>query len=185
MDSAKEKLHGIFDWQEDVKNNDKSWQDYFDTCKGGNEYLIDLIKNTDGLSKLTGEDLVDACDKARKATIAHNEQIKNMSFSAKAGQAALKGLSIAGNILAMWVISRGIEIAVAALTLHRGRLIIRHSAKIDDDAFRMPAYFGKFLIRLCSNAYSLGLYLGKQALQMALFSPPMYHGTVVMRRPRL
>lgn len=112
LDSAKEKLQRIFDWQEDIKNNDKTWQDYVDTCKGRNEYLIDLIKNTDDLSKLTGEDLVNACNEARASALAHNEAIKAQTLSAKAGSVALKALSIAGNMLVMWAISEGLKLAV-------------------------------------------------------------------------
>lgn len=71
-----------------------------------------------------------------------------------------------------------------ALTLHRECRIIQPLARIDDDAFRMPAYFGKFLMKLYSNACSLGLYQEKRALLTALFFPPMYHGTAVTRRSR-
>lgn len=53
-----------------------------------------------------------------------------------------------------------------------------------DLTFRMPAYFGKFLMRLCSNAYSLGLYPEKLVLRMARSFHPMYPGTAVMRRLR-
>jgi len=101
LDSAKEKLQGIFDWQEDIKNNDKTWQDYFETLKDGTEkYIPDLIKNTDDLSKLTGEDLVKANQQARASALAHNEALKSQTLSAKAQSAALKGLSFALNALA-------------------------------------------------------------------------------------
>ena len=107
LDSAKEKLQGIFDWQEDVKNNDKTWQDYFDTLDDGESYIADLIKNTDDLSKLTGEDLVKANQQARASALAHNEALKAQTFSAKAGKVALQALATAGNMLAMWTISKG------------------------------------------------------------------------------
>ena len=106
LDSAKEKLQGIFDWQEDVNNNDKTWQDYFDTCKGGNEYLIDLIKNTDDLSKLTSEDLVKANQAARESALSHNEALKSQTLSAKAGTAIFKAFAIAGNMAIMFVTTK-------------------------------------------------------------------------------
>lgn len=116
LESAKEKLSEIFNWDTSIKNNETTWEKFFDTCKGGNEYLIDLIKNTKDLSKLEGQDLVDACNKARESVIAHNKEIKNMSPSAKAGQVALQALATAGNMLAMWAISKVISVATEKIT---------------------------------------------------------------------
>lgn len=109
LTSAKDKLADIFDWNELVKNGDKTWDEYFDTLRGGNEYIIDTIKNTDDLSKLTGDDLVKANQQARSSALAHNEALKQQTLGAKAGQIALKGLAIAGNMLAGILISKGIE----------------------------------------------------------------------------
>lgn len=69
LDSAKQQVLDIFDWDELVKSGSKTWDEFFDTCKGGNEYLIDVIKNTSDLSKLTGEDLVAANQKARASLL--------------------------------------------------------------------------------------------------------------------
>lgn len=116
LDSAKNKILDIFDWEDAIKNGDKTWQDYFDTLKNGEEkYIPDLIKNTDDLSKLTGEDLVKANQAARDAAIAHNKALKQQTLSAKAGQVALKGLAIAGNMLAMWAISEAISFAASKI----------------------------------------------------------------------
>lgn len=112
LDSAKQKLLDIFDWDDLVKNGTKTWDEYFDTCKGGNEYIIDVVKNTEDLSKLTGEDLVAANQKARASAIAHNNALKQQTLGAKAGQVALKGLAMAGNALA----SIGISVAIAFVT---------------------------------------------------------------------
>lgn len=111
LSSAKEKLKGIFSWEE----SGNSWEKYFEGLGEGEKYIKDLIKSTDDLSKLEGQDLVDACNDAREAVIAHNEQFQNMSFKAKAGQVALKGLAIAGNMLATWAIAKGIELAAKAI----------------------------------------------------------------------
>lgn len=115
LSSAKNKLKEIFGWQEDIKNGETTWEKFFDTCKGGNEYLVDLIKNTSDLSKLEGQDLVDACNNARASVLAHNEELKNMSFSAKAGKTALQALATAGNMLAMLAITKGLELAVKGI----------------------------------------------------------------------
>ena len=110
-ESAKEKLADIFDWENLVENGEATWGEYFETLKDGTEkYIPALIKNTDDLSKLTGEDLVDACDKARRATIAHNEQIKNMSFSAKASKVAFGALRTVMSTFVMIGIFKGIEL---------------------------------------------------------------------------
>lgn len=106
LESAKEKLADIFDWENLVKNGDATWGEYFETLKDGTEkYIPDLIKNTDDLSKLTGEDLVKANQQARASALAHNEAIKAQTLSAKVGKVALHALAMAGNMLAMWGIT--------------------------------------------------------------------------------
>ena len=130
LNSAKNKLKDIFDWDDTIQNGDKSWQDYFYTLDDSEKYIVDLIKNTNDLSKLTGEDLVNACNKARTAAIAHNEEIKNMSFSAKAGKVAFQALATAGNMLLMWGISKVIELAVKGID----QLV--HSTKYAEKAFK-------------------------------------------------
>ena len=57
-----------------------------------------------------------------------------------------------------------------ALTLHRECRIIQPLARIDDDAFRILSIFREFLMKLYSNACSLGLYQEKRALLTALSS---------------
>ncbi|MDE6687687.1 MAG: hypothetical protein K2K17_10270 [Lachnospiraceae bacterium] len=94
------------------KAND-SWQDYFKQLESqGQGCIVDLIKNTDDLSKLTGEDLVKANQQSRASALAHNEAIQAQTLSAKAGKVALQALATAGNMIAMWAISKGIEFAV-------------------------------------------------------------------------
>lgn len=115
LDSAKEKAKSIFDFSENVKNGKASWDKYFNTCKGGNEYIIDVVKSTDDLSKLTGEDLVVANQKARASAIAHNNALKQQTLGAKAGQVALKGLAMAGNMLVSLGISAIISLAIKGL----------------------------------------------------------------------
>ena len=111
LDSARNKLKDIFDWNDTIQTSDKSWQDYFDTLDDGESYIADLIKNTDDLSKLTGEDLVKANEQARASALAHNEALKAQTLSAKAGKTALHALAKIGNIAAIMLISKGIEAA--------------------------------------------------------------------------
>ncbi|MCM1128070.1 MAG: hypothetical protein NC429_16570 [Lachnospiraceae bacterium] len=106
MDEAKEKINEIFNLDKSIKNGETTWNQFFETCKGGNKYLIDVIKNTDDLSKLTGEDLVKANQQARASAIAQNEALQAQTFSAKAGKIALQALATAGNMIAMWAIGQ-------------------------------------------------------------------------------
>ena len=115
LDSAKERIKGIFDFSSDVENGDKTWQDYFDTLSDGEGYIKDVIKNTSDLSKLTGEDLVNANKAARDSAIAHNAAIQQQTLGAKAATIAMEGLKIAGNMIAMWAIVKGIELASKAI----------------------------------------------------------------------
>ncbi len=112
LDSAKRKLKDVFRWDDIIQNSDKNWQDYFDTLDDSENYIVDLIKNTDDLTKLTGQDLVDACNEAREAIINHNHELQNMSFSAKAGKVALQALATVGNMVLFAFASKGIELFV-------------------------------------------------------------------------
>ncbi len=121
LDSAKERIIGVFNHEKLVNQNKKTWQDYFDTLDGDENYIKDLIKNTDDLSKLTGEDLVKANQQARASALAYNEAIKAQTFSAKAGKVALQALATAGNMLAGLLIAKTLQAAAAAIDnwIHR------------------------------------------------------------------
>ena len=98
------------------KAND-SWQDYFKQLeKQGQGYIVDLIKNTDDLSKLMGEDLINANKKAREAAIAHNNALKQQTLGAKAATVATKALSVALNMIAMWFITEAIGTVITGIS---------------------------------------------------------------------
>ena len=67
------------------------------------------------MSKLTGEDLVAANQEARTSAIAHNEALKQQTLGAKAGEIALKGLALAGNMIASWALAKGLELVVKGI----------------------------------------------------------------------
>lgn len=119
-----------------VNRGSKSWEEYFKILKDNNQnYVVDLIKNTDDLTKLEGQDLVNACDNARKTVIAQNKEIENMSLSAKAGQTALKGLSIAGNMIIGWLFTKAIEVATEELYkfIHASEIARDKSAELTNN----------------------------------------------------
>lgn len=118
-DKAREKLKDIFDWKNiiDDNSNDKTWQDYFDTLKDGSEkYISDLIKNTDDLSKLEGQDLVNACNEAREVTLAHNAALKQQTLGAKAAKVGMQALTMVGNIGISLLITGDIKLVDALIT---------------------------------------------------------------------
>ena len=94
-----------------IDRANESWDDYFTTLRdNGQGYVVDYIKNTQDLSKVTGDDLVKANQNARQAAIAHNAALKQQTLGAKAANVAMKGLALVGNIalsmLASFVVSK-------------------------------------------------------------------------------
>ncbi len=106
LTSAKDELSKIFKWDEKIKNGDATWQDYFDTLENGaEEYIPDVIKNTDDLSKLTGDDLVEANQQARQSALAHNEALKQQTLGAKAAKIGMQALATVSNMFIGMAIS--------------------------------------------------------------------------------
>lgn len=99
---------------EQVKSGVGTWQDYFNGLGEGEKWQIEFVQNTD-LQKASLSDVKKAYDSARTSALAHNEAIKAQTFSAKTGKIALGALATAGNMLAMWAISKGLELAVKGI----------------------------------------------------------------------
>ena len=107
-----------------VTNGTSNWQDYFQELDvGGRKHIIDLIKNTKDLSKLTGDDLVQATNAARESALKHNAALQQETLGAKAATLGLKALSVVGNAL----ISMGIGLAISAII--KGIDNLAHSAQ--------------------------------------------------------
>lgn len=107
-----------------VTNGTKNWQDYFqelDDKKQGP--ITELIKNTKDLSKLTGDDLVQATNAARESALKHNAALQQETLGAKAATLGLEALSVVGNAL----ISMGISFAISAII--KGIDNLAHSAQ--------------------------------------------------------
>lgn len=107
-----------------VTNGTKNWQDYFqglDDEKQG--HITELIKNTKDLSKLTGDDLVQATNAARESALKHNAALQQETLGAKAATLGLEALSVVGNAL----ISMGISFAISAII--KGIDNLAHSAQ--------------------------------------------------------
>lgn len=100
-----------------IKNGTNSAYDSMDQyltylSSNGEPYIKDYVKANQNQVYIT-EDVIQASKDARAAQIAQNEAVKEGTLSFKAGQVALKGLALAGNmvvgILAGFVISKAIE----------------------------------------------------------------------------
>lgn len=75
------------------------------------EALAEQMKNVD--QKII--DYAKTCKNGEMTTEGFTASVENMSFSAKTGKIALGALATAGNMLAMWVISKGVELIVKGI----------------------------------------------------------------------
>lgn len=107
-----------------VTNGTSNWQDYFQNLNiQGQKHITELIKNTKDLSKLTGDDLVQATNAARESDLKHNAALQQETLGAKAATLGLEALSVVGNAL----ISMGISFAISAII--KGIDNLAHSAQ--------------------------------------------------------
>ena len=103
-----------------------SLDNFYKTLSNGEErYIKDFIKNTEDLSKVTGEDLTKACNNARQSILDHNEALQKTSLSSRAasfGMEAFKGvittaaftaISVAVSAMAEAIITKITEIVNA------------------------------------------------------------------------
>lgn len=82
----------------------------------------------------TMQDASDAAVNMAQSAGEGTVQINNMTKVSKAGQVALKGLAIAGNMLAMWAISKGIELLVDTINdyVHAADIAREKSSELTD-----------------------------------------------------
>ena len=116
----------------------KSMDDYLTYLDNkGRGYIKNYVKENQNQIYIT-DDVIQASKNARQEQLAHNEAIKATTFSAKAGKIALQGLAMAGNMIAMWAISKGIELAIKAIDEyvnaweHATEAIQEHSSAYED-----------------------------------------------------
>ena len=103
------KLLSTLTQQQDLINTTKgSWTEYFKNLGEGEKWQIEFVQNTD-LQKASLDDVKKAYNSARDAAIAHNAALKQQTLGAKAASVAMKALSVAGNMLVFWGISKVAE----------------------------------------------------------------------------
>lgn len=94
-----------------------SWQEYFKILEKGNHGdVIDFIKNTKDLSKITGEDLIKANKAARQSAIDHNAALQQQTLGAKAASIAMGALKTAGNMAVAMLASLAINGIITLIT---------------------------------------------------------------------
>ncbi|MDE6748891.1 MAG: hypothetical protein K2K21_07510 [Lachnospiraceae bacterium] len=107
-------INKLNDVDKKVKAGTMSWQDFSNSLDDNQKWIAKWGQETEGQIR-TQSDLVKANQQARASALAHNEAIKAQTFSAKAGKVALQALATAGNMIAMWAISKGLELAVKGI----------------------------------------------------------------------
>lgn len=97
-------LNSLTQQQSLIDKTKGSWTEYFNNLGEGEKWQIEFVQNTD-LQKASLNDVKKAYYSARDGAVAHNAALQQQTISAKAGQVALKGLALAGNMLLVWGIS--------------------------------------------------------------------------------
>lgn len=102
--NVKEIKAEIIDMSKSVSDGKKTWQELFEALPVGKKHFAELGQQMEG-QIITEEGLITANEKARDSALAHNNALKQQTLGAKAANFALKGLVIAGNMIATWVAS--------------------------------------------------------------------------------
>ena len=90
------------------------WQKYFDTLTEGEKWQAIFVQEND-LTKVSLDDVKNAQNAAKQSAIAYNNGLKQMTIGAKAANVAMNALAMAGNMLIMALVTKGIELAASAI----------------------------------------------------------------------
>ena len=116
IEESKDYLSTLNDVEKKVKKGEKTWSEYYDELNYNEKWVATWGESTEGQIR-TSKDFEEAYNAAHKL----NGGLDQMSLGAKAGEIALKGLSLAGNMLASWAITAVIQLVVTAFDnfIHR------------------------------------------------------------------
>lgn len=89
----------------------EEFKEKFNSSSLSAEALAEQLENVD--QRII--DYAKTCKNGEMTTEGFKASIDTMSFSAKAGKVALQALAMAGNMLAMWAITKGFELAVKGI----------------------------------------------------------------------
>lgn len=134
---AKSILQQINDIENGVDEEIKSFQELYDTGNKQKQWIAKYAQETQGQIRST-DGLIAANEKARASALAHNNALKQQTLGAKAASFAIKGLSIAGNMLVGMGISFVISKISTAIDNHIHRVEKAQEAIIVILFFRKP-----------------------------------------------
>lgn len=95
-------LNGLLTQKKLVDANQSSWQDYFNGLKEGEKWQVKFVQEND-LTKVSLDDVKNAQNAAKQSAIAYNNGLEQMTIGAKTANITLKGLAIAGNMVASFL----------------------------------------------------------------------------------
>ena len=88
-----------------------SWQDFYGTLKPGEEWQANFVQTMD-ITKAKIDDVKEAQAAARQAAVNYNKDLGKLTIGAKATNIALKGLAMAGSMVATYLVSSAIAFAI-------------------------------------------------------------------------
>ena len=95
-------LDNLLEQKELVDSNQSSWQKYFEGLAEGEKWQTKFVQEND-LTKVSLDDVKNAQNAAKQSAIAYNNGLEQMTIGAKTANIALKGLAIAGNMVASFL----------------------------------------------------------------------------------
>ncbi len=107
-------LNKLQQTSEKAESDSNAWQKYFGTLEEGEKWQEKFVQAND-LTKVSLDNVKNAQNDAKKAAIAYNKRLQQMTIRAKAAELGMKALSMAGNLIVSWAIGEAISLAVKGL----------------------------------------------------------------------
>ena len=107
-------LNKLLEQKKSVDENQSTWQEYFGDLEEGEKWQEKFVQAND-LTKVSLDNVKNAQNDAKKAAIAYNKRLQQMTIRAKAAELGMKALSMAGNLIVSWAIGEAINLAVKGL----------------------------------------------------------------------
>lgn len=89
----------------------ETFQEWYDILSDGERWIAQYAQETQGQIRSI-EGVIEANEAARSSAIAHNQSLQQQTLAARASSVALKGLALAGNMIAGIAIAQGISFAI-------------------------------------------------------------------------
>lgn len=113
-DDARYELLNLQNIQKEIDKTKGSWDDYANCFKDNEKYLLTYAKSNKVLDSSVVE-VKESNIKAREEVIKQNSSLKQTTIKAKAAAFGLQMLSIAGNMIASWLVGEAISLAITGI----------------------------------------------------------------------